>query len=77
MLAERFLHSFALGDLPAQTAVADEAPRLVEHRQPRNGPVPLAAVGLRARKLEIAEWQMGVERLPMLAPGLFVGLQVG
>ena len=76
-LTERLFRPLALGDVPPDASVADEVPRLIEHRQPRDGHVPLAAIGRRPRELEITERQMGVERLPMLAPGFFVRFQVG
>ena len=75
--AQRRLGPLAISDVPADAAVADEAPRLVKYRQPRHGDVALSAVGRRPRVLEITERQVGVERLAVLAPGLGVRLQVG
>src|SRR6202043_3587168 len=71
------LRTFAIGDVPADAAVTDEAPRLVKYRQPRDGDVALSAVGRRPRVLEITERQVGIEGLPVLAPGLCVRLHVG
>src|SRR4029453_19570365 len=69
--------ALAIGEVPPEPAIADEAPALVECRQPRHGHVTLAAVGGGARKLEVPEWEMSVQRGPVLAPSLFVGLDVG
>src|SRR6267378_3309482 len=55
--AQGFFGPLTFGDVPPDAAVADEAPRLVKHRQPRDGHVTLAAVGGRPRELKITEWQ--------------------
>ncbi len=52
-------------------------PDLSKNRHPGDGDVALAAVGRRARELEVTERQVGIERLPMHAPSLLVGLRVG
>ncbi len=75
-LAQSLFGSLTFGDVPPDTPVADEAPRLVKHRQPRHGDVALAAVGRRPHELEITEREVGIECLPVLAPGLCVRLQV-
>ena len=74
--AQGLFGSLAFGDVAPDAAVADEAPRLIEHRQPRDGHIALAAVAGRSSELKITERQMGIERLPVLAPGLCVRLQV-
>src|SRR5215468_6199323 len=68
--------ALAVRDIAADTAVADEAPDLVEHWDARDGDIARAAVRGRAGKLEIPEREVGVERGPVLAPSLFVGLDV-
>ena len=70
------LGALALGDVAADTAVAHEAPDLIERRDAGNGDVARAAVRSRAGELEIPEWQVRVERGPVLAPSLFIGLDV-
>src|SRR4029077_10095235 len=74
---QRLFCPLALGDVPRDASVADEAPRLIKHRQARNRYVALAAVGGGSRELKVTERQVGLEGLPMLAPGLRVRLQVG
>src|SRR5208283_3890655 len=76
-LAKRFLDSFALGGIPRDAAVSDEAPLLIEHRQARGGHVALATVLHRPRQLEITERKVRVERLTVTPPGFFVRRQVG
>ena len=71
------LRMLAIGDTPRDAAVTREAPALVKHGQSRDGHVALAAIAARHRELEIAERQVGVERLPVPAQGLRVRLQVG
>jgi hypothetical protein len=71
------LGALALGDVPADAAIPDEASRLIEHRDAGNGvPDPAAVRGL-YWALEVAEWQVRVDRRPVLAPNLFVGIDVG
>src|SRR6476469_2972210 len=74
---QRLFCPLALGDVPRDASVADEAPRLIKHRQARDRYVALAAVGGRSRELEVTERQVGIEGLPVLAPSLGVRLQVG
>src|SRR6478735_3062516 len=73
---QRLFCPLALGNVPRDAAVADEAPRLIKHRQARNRYVALAAVGGGSRELKVTERQVGLEGLPVLAPGLRVRLQV-
>ena len=73
-LAQGLLRQLALRDVPPDAAVAGEVPIFVKDRQPRDGYVTLATVGRRSRELEVAEGEMGIKRLPMLAPGLCIGL---
>src|SRR5262245_23849252 len=73
---ERLLCPPLLGDVAPYTAVPDKPSRSVEYRQPRDGHIALATVGRRSRKLEVSEWQMGIEGLAVLAPGLLVRLEV-
>ena len=70
------LGELAVGDMAADAAVADEPPEFVEDRHPGNRHVALAPVGRRTRELEILEREMRVERGPVPAPSLFVGLEV-
>ena len=70
------LGALALGDVAADTPVAHEAPDFIEHRDAGHGDVARAAVRSRAGELEIPEWEVRVERGPVLAPSLFVGLDV-
>ena len=70
------LGALALGDVAADTAVAHEAPNPIERRDAGNGDVARAAVRSRAGELEIPEWEVRVERRPVLAPSLFIGLDV-
>src|SRR4029453_11394235 len=70
------LRALALGDVAANTAVAHEAPDLIERRDAGNGDVARASVRSRAGELEIPEWEVCVERGPVLAPSLFIGLDV-
>src|SRR4030095_2930187 len=70
------LRALALGDVAANTAVAHEAPDLIERRDAGNGDVACAAVRSRAGELEIPEWEVRVERAPLLSQSLFFGLDV-
>src|SRR6266478_5460520 len=74
---QRLFCPLALGDVPRDASVAAEAPRLIKHRQARNRYVALASVGGGSRELKVTERQVGLEGLPVLAPGLRVRLQVG
>src|SRR5258706_4758844 len=74
---QRLFCPLALGDVPRDASVADEAPRLIQHRQARDRYLALAAVGGGSRELKVTERQVGLEGLPVLAPGLRVMLQVG
>ena len=74
--SERLFCPLSLGDVPPHAAVADETSRLVKYRQPRDGHIALATVGRRSRELKISEWQVGIEGLAVLAPGLGVRLEV-
>src|SRR6476620_5290160 len=74
---QRLVCPLALGDVPRDASVADEAPRLIKHRQARNRYVALAAVGGGSRELKVTERQVGLQGLPVLAPGLRVRLQAG
>src|SRR5258705_6765503 len=67
----------ALGDVPREAWVAEEAPRLIKHRQARNRYVAFAAVGGGSRELKVTERQVWLVGLPVLTPGLRVRLQVG
>ena len=62
--------------MPPYAAVTGKASRTVEHREPRDGYIALATVGRGPRELEIPKRQVGIECLPVLAPSLFVRLQV-
>src|SRR4029453_5358668 len=70
------LGALALGDVAADAPVAHEAPDLVERRDAGYGDVARATVRSRPGELEIAEGKVRVERGAVLAPGLFVGLDV-
>ena len=70
------LGALALGDVPPDAPVADELPGFIEHGHSGHGHVALAAVGGGARQLEIAEGQMRVQHRAVLAPRLFVRLEV-
>ena len=70
------LGALALGDVAAHTPVAHEAPDFIERRDPGNGDVARAAVRSRPGEFEVPEWEVRVERGPVLAPGLFIGLDV-
>src|SRR5712672_2408484 len=74
---QRLFCPLALGDVPRDTPVADEAPRLIKHRQARNRYVALAAVGGGSRELKVTERQVSLEGLPVRTPSLRVRLQVG
>src|SRR6266404_4597318 len=74
---QRLFCPLALGDVPRDAPVANEASRLIKHRQARDRYVALAAVGGGSRELKVTERQVGLEGLPVLAPGLRVRLQVG
>ena len=76
-LAQGLFRQLALRDVPPDAAVAGEAPVFIKDRQPRDGYVALATVGRRSRELEVTERQVRVKRLPMLAPGFCIGLQIG
>src|ERR1700752_1102477 len=73
---QRLFCPLALGDVPRDAPVADEAPRLIKNRQARDRYVALAAVGGRSRELEVTERQVGLEGLAVLAPGLRARLHV-
>src|SRR5205085_1632462 len=70
------LRAFAIGDVSADAAVTDEAPRLVKYRQPRDGDVALSTVGRRPRELEITERQVGIEGFAVLLPSFGIRLQM-
>src|ERR1700687_4290255 len=70
------LGALALGDVAADTPVAHEAPDLIERRDAGNGDVARRAVRSRPGELEVPKWEVRVERGPVLAPRLFVGLDV-
>ena len=72
-----FFGTLALGDVPADAAVTDEPPVLVENRHAGHRDVALAAVRGCSSKFEVAKRQVRIERRAVLPPGLFVGLQVG
>src|ERR1700761_4884521 len=55
-LTKCFLHLFALGDMPCDAAITDEASSHVEHRQPGDRRIALATVWRRPTVLQIAEW---------------------
>src|SRR5262245_4405953 len=74
--SERLFCPLSVGDVPADAAVTDKTPRLVKNGQPGHGHIALAALGRRSRELEVAEWQVGIQRLAVLAPGLSVRLEV-
>src|ERR1700756_2314351 len=52
-LTKRFLHLFALRDMPCDAAITDEASSHVEHRQPGDRRVALATVWRRPTVLQI------------------------
>jgi hypothetical protein len=62
--------------VPPYAAVTDKAPHRAEHRQPGDRYIALTTVGRGPRELEIPERQVGIECFPVLAPSLFVRLQV-
>ena len=70
------LRALALGDVPPDAPVADELPGSIEHGHSGHGHVALAAVRGGARQLEIAEGQVRVQHRAVLAPRLFVRLEV-
>ena len=70
------LGALAIGDVAADTPVAREAPRFVEHRDARNGNIAYAAVGGAAGQLKIPEREVRVHGGSVLAPGFFIGLDV-
>jgi hypothetical protein len=70
------LGALALGDMAADTPIPHEAPDLIERRDAGHGDIARAAVRSRAAELEIPEWEVCVERGPVLAPSLFIGLDV-
>src|SRR4030088_3797952 len=74
---QRLFCPLALGDVPRAPSVADEAPRLIKHRQARNRYVALAAVGGGSRELKVTERQVSLEGLPVRKPSLRVRLQGG
>src|SRR5260370_36461488 len=74
---QRLFCPLALGDVPRDASVADEAPRLIKHRQARNRYVALAAVGGGSRELKVTERQVGLEGLPVLTPGIRVRITEG
>src|SRR5208282_4781792 len=68
--------ALALADVAADTAVADESSGLVKRGHAGHRHVPLAPFRRRARKLEVAEREMGIERRAVLAPGFLVRLEI-
>src|SRR5262249_34011836 len=76
-VTQLILRLLALGDMPANSPVADKTSSPVEYRQPGDGYIALAAIGRRSRELKISEWQVGIEGLAVLAPALLVRLEVG
>ena len=75
--SECLFYPLSLGDVPPHAAVADETSRFVKYRQPIDRHIALATVGRRPRELEIAERQVGVERLPVPTPAFCIGLEIG
>jgi hypothetical protein len=69
--------SLSLGDVAADAAIAEEAPRLIEHRHPGDGVVNNASVRDGYRALEIAKREVRVDRCPVVAPTLFVEIDMG
>jgi hypothetical protein len=69
--------ALALGDVSTDSPIADEASRWIEHRHAGNGVVDGASVRDRYCPLEIPEWQVRVDRRTVLAPTLFVGIDIG
>ena len=76
-LPQRLFGALTVRNVAPDPAIAHEASSLVKDGQPRHGHVALAAFGGRPRELEIAERQVRVKRLPVLAPAFFVRLQIG
>src|SRR5690242_10963977 len=73
--SECLFRLFSLGDVAPHAAVADKTAGLVKDRQPGHRYIALAAIRGRSRKLEIAKWQVGIEGVAVLPPGLSVRLE--
>ena len=76
LFLQPFLGALALRDVLADAPVADEAPSFIEHRHSRNGEIVLAAVRRRTRQLEVAEGQVRVQHRAVVAPRVFVRLEI-